>query len=276
MSTNPDPIEEVIEEPVIEEAAPEAANDDEPIDTDLEDRARRQGWKPKDEFNRDPADWKPADEFLEVAETEMPVLRERMRNMEKQIQGMDKTLEFQKQERELALQEERDRLGAQYDARLRETVEAGDGDAFDRIQREKTEHLKEPPAPKTANDLPEAIREFMAENKWYGENEDMTEFAEAQNLIVRQHHPDWSDELVMRQIGARVKQAYPGDAAPKPRSTSVEGGRRPKTQTRGKTFDSLPEDYKAGYAESARFGLVTNDDNGKKRYAEVYYAQLGE
>ena len=277
MSTNPDLIEEeVIEESVIEEAA----NENDPVETealdpDLEARARRQGWRPKDEFNKDPSDWKPAEEFLEVAETEMPVLRERMRNMEKQIQGMDQTLEFQKHERTLALQEERERLGAQYDARLRETVEAGDGDAFDRIQQEKTAHLKEPPAPST-NDLPAAIREFMDENKWYGENEDMTEFAEAQNLVVRQHHPDWSDELVMRQIGARVKQAYPQNKTPATRQQTVEGGRRPKPQTKSKSFDNLPAEYKAGFSESAAHGLVTNDDDGRARFAEVYYSQQGE
>ena len=273
MSTNPDTMEEEVEIEAPVEAVEEAV-EAEASEESTEDRARRQGWRPKDEFNKDPSEWVPADEFLEVAEHAMPVLRKNMRNLESQIEDMHSTLEFQKKEREFAIQEERDRLTAHYDARLRETVDTGDGEAFERIQREKNEHLKEPAVPKP-DSLPAAIQEFMSENKWYGENEDMTEFAEAQNIVVRQHHPEWSDELVMRQISARVKQAYPANGAA-PRSQTVEGGRRPKPQPKGKTFENLPDDYKSGFADSAKYGLVSNDDDGKKRFAEVYYAQQGE
>ena len=272
MSTNPDAIEEEIEVEAPIEEVEEAVEAEDGADS-VEDRARRQGWRPKEEFNKDPSEWVPADEFLEVAEHAMPVLRKNMRNLESQIEDMHSTLEFQKQEREFAVKEERDRLTAHYDARLRETVDTGDGEAFDRIQQEKTQYLKEPPAP---NALPVAIQEFMAANKWYGENEEMTEFAEAQNIVVRQHHPEWSDELVMRQIGARVKQAYSNDNAPVVPQQTVEGGRRPKAQTKGKTFDNLPADYKAGFNESAAHGLVSNDDEGRERFAKVYYSQQGE
>ncbi len=62
-------------------------------DPDVEARARRMGWKPKEEF-RGPEDrWTPADAYVARAETEHPVLLERYRVLDDKYAKLERALE---------------------------------------------------------------------------------------------------------------------------------------------------------------------------------------
>lgn len=64
--------------------------------------ARNMGWSPKEKFRGNPDDWKGPKEFIDIAEQSAPVLRDRLREMSKQVSEMKKTfpmiLEIQKRE----------------------------------------------------------------------------------------------------------------------------------------------------------------------------------
>ncbi len=241
---------------------------------DVEADARLQGWRPKDEFNKAPEDWKSAEDFLAVAEESLPVMRERMRAMSDtvaKIPAIEKALEFSKRERELALKEQREDLQADYDAKMRSAAETGNLTEYDRLATEKTAKTKEP-AP---NVEPEAVANFKADNKWYGSNEEMTDFANSACVSIERDHPDWGPVEVMRRTQTLVEKAYPGEfAAPTP---AVEaGGRRVAPAGSAKTFDAMPADMKDGFTESVNAGLIPNDDDGKKRFAQIYWASEGD
>lgn len=64
--------------------------------------AKNMGWSPKENFRGNPGDWKGPKEFIDIAEQSAPVLRERLREMSKKVQEMQKSfpviLEMQQRE----------------------------------------------------------------------------------------------------------------------------------------------------------------------------------
>ena len=64
--------------------------------------AKNMGWSPKESFRGNPGDWKGPKEFIDIAEQSAPVLRERLREMSKKVQDMQKSfpviLEMQQRE----------------------------------------------------------------------------------------------------------------------------------------------------------------------------------
>lgn len=93
-------------------AANTAVDDDTRDDAaKIEERARRIGWVPKDEFRGDPAKWAPADEFLERGERTLPILLERNRKIDDRLgkaEKDNKTLRDQLADMNGTLKEARD------------------------------------------------------------------------------------------------------------------------------------------------------------------------
>jgi hypothetical protein len=69
-----------------EAAAAEAAA---AANTETEGRARRMGWRPKDEFRGDQSRWTDAQTFIERGEAELPILRERYRTLDDRFARME-------------------------------------------------------------------------------------------------------------------------------------------------------------------------------------------
>lgn len=76
----------LMEEPEADEAV-EAGDDDQ--DVSDEDRARTMGWKPFAEYRGDPRRWKPAEEFVRIAESETPVMRDQNRRLQEKVVGLE-------------------------------------------------------------------------------------------------------------------------------------------------------------------------------------------
>jgi len=64
-------------------------------DTELETRARRNGWRPQDEYRGPEDDWLPAEDFIKKVEEEVPVLRERNRFLSDQLGKQESQLNEQ-------------------------------------------------------------------------------------------------------------------------------------------------------------------------------------
>ena len=63
-----------------------------PEPTESEAKARRQGWRPQDEY-RGPADkWVDADAFLKRSDEELPVMRERLRKQDRDLADLKITV----------------------------------------------------------------------------------------------------------------------------------------------------------------------------------------
>jgi hypothetical protein len=159
----------------------------------VEARARAMGWKPKAEFRGDPARWTDAATFVEVAEQQLPVLRDQNRRMSERLARQDtelsslrNSLEEQKRAVQDAINLARrsdqrgyDRALRELKERQREAVSAGDTEAYDQVEEQiqaleqtRAEVVEEAPmrAPPAAPPGPQpdpAIQSFVAANPWF-------------------------------------------------------------------------------------------------------------
>ena len=74
--------EDVQDHELVNELVPPDTQED---DASIEARARNMGWVPENSFRGPPGKWRPAKEFLEHGEENLPVWRERFRNMEGEL-----------------------------------------------------------------------------------------------------------------------------------------------------------------------------------------------
>ena len=86
--------------------------------------AKSMGWSPKEKFRGNPNDWKDPKAFIDIAEQSAPVMRERLREMSKKMNDMQKVfptmLEMQKRE----LQNKVESLTSENEALQKELEEA--------------------------------------------------------------------------------------------------------------------------------------------------------
>jgi hypothetical protein len=137
----------------------------------IEERARRIGWVPKDEFKGDPAKWTSAADFLEWGERLLPVVQDRNRKLNDQIDGLARinrevlarveTLGGELKESRTTFQEFRERTAgieqrayerAREELRqeMRQAVKDADPAAFDAAETKLQQLEKTAPKPVTA------------------------------------------------------------------------------------------------------------------------------
>ena len=59
---------------------------------EIEDAARKYGWRPKGEFDRDPSGWVDADRFLELPATRLKMTNDAKRELERELKNRDERL----------------------------------------------------------------------------------------------------------------------------------------------------------------------------------------
>ena len=228
----------------------------------VEDRARAQGWRPKDEFRGPPDKWRDAETYLKVGEEELPVIRERARRQDREIQsltaktdeqlGLIKTLLERSQTAERRAYE---RARADLKAQQERAVEEADKASY-RDATEKLEKLEPPPPPPKVEKTqavappPPEVVEWLQENQWFNTDPVLANYARSANdAMVRAGGISLAESL--KRTTAAVKAAYPerfpsGDNsrrnAPADVSSSAPGGRVARTG-----FDALEPEGKRQY-----------------------------
>ena len=221
----------------------------------VEEKARRMGWVPKDDFRGDDAKWVDAERFVERGENELPIMRERMKKLDKtivslnsRIQSMNSTFgEYQTRQQKL---EERAYQRAMKDItdRQRKAVESGDTTAFDAAEKEKLD--LEPPAAASGPAKPEEntdYQEWVAENDWYLKDKEMQAYAATVSTYVQTRDGLPDGKALYDAVKEEVKLRFPDKFENKNRQrpTPVVGGGDPPPPKGGKTFDDLPKEAKA-------------------------------
>lgn len=182
-----------------EEPAPQAPEEESA--SLREARARRQGWRPRDEWRGPATDWVGYDEFLDRANTYLPIVQKRLRDTEaelrrtgQEVTSLKETVAEQTQSlRELvtmaktANQQGYDRAMRELKQRQREAASAGDMDTFDKVgeridEIEEERRVSAAPAPKpngrdaAAEPAPQPrpqvtvapeVEAFVEENPWF-------------------------------------------------------------------------------------------------------------
>lgn len=148
-----------------------------------EEKARENGWKPKDEYDGD--GWVDAGEFNRRAE-----LFDKMSSQNKVIKSLNKKLDALVKHNQNLEQRTREKVIAELEQKRREAVSYGDTAAFDDAERQLNEVRSEESALNVddapAQEIPTAVAEFAARNKWFESDKEMTDYMlfKTQSLVA--------------------------------------------------------------------------------------------
>jgi hypothetical protein len=250
----------VAETPEVVEAAQEK-----PEASDVEARARRMGWRPKDEYGGNPDRWVDAEKFIAKGENELPVLRERLRKLDGQLaetqSDLKSVLKLQREQIERAVKKERERLQAE----KREAIRAGDEARVDQIDAELAE-AKAPVEERPKNEVPPEFVEWGKANPWFAQFPDMNAAAVGWYETLSKQRPDLTDTQKLRLISAEARKRYPERFPAQNKAPSaVQGSNGTHARPKAKGWGDLPTEVRQ-VAER----LVSRGDTTKEQYLKDY------
>lgn len=258
--------------------------DDSPPE-DIEN-AKKMGWK-------DPAEWKgapprgrflKAKEYLERAETVIPIMRSENKKLKDEADQLRKELKEFKEETKLtvanmakmskvALDRQRNQLEDKYSAAIDAATEVGDKDqvrklreaerkdlkefdeAAEEVKEAKTEKGKESVNGALPKDVQDTIGHWIGENAWYSGDEEMQAVANTYHGKLLKEKPGLTLAENLAETRKYVAKRYPekfkvedepDDEDEKPaRGSRVEGGSRNAGGGGGSRFSKLPADAKS-------------------------------
>lgn len=271
-------VEQLEEVPV---ATPEAV---EPVEKPQADQveeaeARRAGWRPKEEYQGDPAKWVEASEFNRRGREHVPILRDKVKRLEGRVQELldanRQFGEFQKSARDA----ERKRLQGEIEnlkAQQLNAVQAGDTQTYLATEQQikaRTEAIPkdEPPAPVQPT-LPVEVREFVEQNPWMDTDPAMRRKAVALHqaqLSDPDDHRPLNEKLA--EVGNEMRRLYPHKFGNpnRVRPAAVDGGAAitpVKSSRRG--YSDLPAEAKAACDKYVK----TIPGYSREKYLADYYA----
>lgn len=236
---------------------------------EVEDKARRMGWVPKEEFRGDPEKWRPAEEFVERGENMVPLLRSQVKRQEREIAELKQTMqqfaEFHSKTEQRALEKAFATLKEQQAA----AVAAGDGAAFVRVgeqidELKKEAESKNQPAQAVPNEA--EFNDWLSRNSWANDKKLQIVGRAIADAMVEDGETARGVEL-LDMVSKEIKQRYP-EKFENPRrngASSVEGaGSAPRKS--GKTYADLPPEAKAACDRFVKQGLTT-----KERYIKQFF-----
>jgi hypothetical protein len=241
----PDDEEEILDADTEGDGAPETPEgeaDDQPEEQEpdsTEARARRMGWRPKEEY-KGTGKWVDAAEFLKQVEDDYPRMKKANMHMERKIDKLEKGMEaiLEHQQRELTASEERayQRAMEDYKRKMQQAVEEGDAAKAEKAlagatslieQKAQAATKKAQPDPMPDDDA-QIVADWKAQNTWFGRDEDLTILAEAKETqLFRAGMPleerlRKTTEYVRQQMPHKFRPASQRPAAP----AAVNGSRR--------------------------------------------------
>lgn len=223
----------------------------EPVEA-VEDKARRLGWRPKEEFRGDENRWMDADTFVKRGEEVLPIIQANNKALEKEVANLKKTLkEFSAHHSQV---EQRAYKAALRDLEARQAaaVEANDLGEVREITRELADLGREAAPNFAQNRDAERIAEWKAENSWFEADEDLRVYATGLPFP-----PDTPLEEQLRVIAEKTKRAFAHKFTNPRRSqaAAVEGSSTPR-RTPGKTLADLPPEARAAAIKWDKQGIL--------------------
>lgn len=266
------------------ESTLEAFVDDSPAE-DIQ-KAKGMGWK-------DPAEWKgnpppkgfiKAKEYLERAETVIPIMRSENKKLKDEVAEARKELKEFKEETKLtvanmakmskvALDRQRTQLEDKYSAAIDAATEVGDKDQVRKLRADERKDLKafdeaaEEAKPtkeeldkaneKVNQALPKDVQDdisaWLVQNPWYHKDEDMQAIANRQDGKLSKERPELSTSDRLEEVRKYIVKRFPKEFDDEPeeddekpaRGSRVEGGSRVAGGGGGSKYSKLPADAKA-------------------------------
>lgn len=200
--------------------------------TPVQQKALEQGWKPKDQFEGDEADFIDAPEFVRRGE-----LFGKIEKQSRELKQLRDAMEAFKQHHSKVKESEYRRALKAAEAAKREAFENHDTDRFfaleqhiDSIKEEAAAVQEAAKAVPVENSTPPALEAWMGKNSWYQSNRAMTALAD--RLGAELHAKGYTLDQALREIDAEVRKEFPDKFTtrrpPSPEGSSRSGARSDK------------------------------------------------
>ena len=258
----------------------EAEAKEEPVEeqpkelTPIEELAKEIGWNP--DFAGDNA--VDAKTYILRGRDIQDSLNKRVSNLSKELTAVKEGVEVVRWSAEQSRKQEVDRLKAEIKdlkARRREAIQDGDADAVEAFDGKIKAHenaVKGVPAPKP-NGSPPEFDEWVKDNKWYLENNEMQRYANALHktpeyqALLQASYP-----RMLKKIEAAVKkefpEAFPTEKKDPPPAVSGTTQRVSKKTKQAATAKDLSYEQKKTGTDFVNMGIYKNLDEYAKDLQE--------
>jgi len=242
---------------------------------DYEGEARKMGWSPPEEFKGDPAKHVDAETFVKRGEEMMPFLKAQNKKLLARLDQAERTAKQAAEFFSKAEQRAYERAVAEIRAEQEAAVESGDVAAH-RAAADKLDKLDKPSAPTATEgikpeDAQEALIDWRRDNKWFGSNQLMTDYAEIEadrmlkaGMMPGPEHLAKIREKVMAKFPEEFEDK--GGEPEQRRRSAVDGGNIIPPRRGGKTFNDLPSEAKMACDRFIKAGYVKDRETYVKNY----------
>lgn len=187
-----------------------------------EAQARKQGWRPKEEFTGKTEDWVDAGEFLERGRTWAPITAAKNRELEKTLKDMQKllkdqmamnhsravTVRKQNEDNIRTLQNRIQSLEAQLTRSLAENDGAGAATQMQQLRKAEGElRANETQLTEIDQENQRIADQWKGLNPWYGDDQEATEYADF--VGERAARMGKNPVEILEEIDTKVKKKYP-------------------------------------------------------------------
>lgn len=248
----------VVEQQVETQQTPEQV--EQPQAGYYEQAAREQGWVPKEDYQGDPEKWRDAKEFVERGE-----LFGKIDSMGKELKETRKALKMLQEHHSKVKETEYKRAVDELKALQKKHLEEGNSDGYleatelltDLKAEQKAREVVEATTPKQTGQDPR-FTEWVGQNKWYNQDQELREFADVIGLGYAQQHPGIDPAEVLKYVSTQVKSKFKDKFQNPNRSkpNSVEGASTPRA---GKESFQMSEDERKVMNTFIRTGIMTKE-----------------
>lgn len=231
--------------------------------TSIEDRAREQGWRPKEEFDGDASKWVSAETFVAKGE-----LIDRIEQLGKKLKDSDKTIAMLKEHHSKVKDAEFKRAVEFLKQQKKQAYESGDVDKIIELDDKIAEVRDTQKAQKQQEQVDEtpeshpAFQSWASENKWYETDSEMRADADAFGEAYARNNQDKTPLEVLEYVTKKIKKAYPEKFVNPNRNkpTGVESGSGTRQASSGSGGFSLTEEEAKVMNTFIRNGVMTKED----------------
>ena len=247
------------------------------VDPAIIAEARRQGWRPKEEFKGDPATWVDPETFVERGKHFSATLQKKVSSLEQTLAEQRQTMmQFQTFHKEAMERKDRELADTIRQLRRRKVEATAEGehqevlDIEDRLEtlnaeRQELKKQKEDPVKTPAAD-PDAenpvLQSWVSDgNEWFRDNPRMRAYAIAVGEELRASGNTKRDREFLEDVAAEMRKSFPQQfQSARSRPGAVESGAVGSSTPQGKTERDLPAEDQLLMRKFVREGLMTKED----------------
>ena len=251
------------------------------VERDYEAEARPLGWVPQDEYRGDPDKWRDAKEFVEHGEKILPILRDNFKTIKaelatykdevKRLKGsIDQFSVYHRKTEERAQKKAEDKYKAEIErlkAAQRQAASEGDVTKYQELETKRDElEANKPEKPATTDGPTPEYVEWIAENPWYNDDEELKAKAELIAKIYVAEHPRAGNKSMFKHITKTIKELYPDKFENPKRKEAAPVGSGDGTNNTGggnsgkRGYNDLPPEARTACDMFVEDGLLTKEE----------------